>query len=281
MKLGVIGGGVVGQATARTYLEHVEEVQVYDVVKERSTVGDNLARVMELSDIIFLCLPEAAINPFFQSLPPGAMEDVRGKNLVLKSTVPIGTTRRLHREYGLDNLVHSPEFLTTRCAFTDAQVPSRNIIGYPGWNFKGGCEPKDYLEEFKQPYEQGLVSLTTLYMQRWPHVPIHFLKSDESEAAKLILNGYFAVKVSYFNEVNLMCRKMDLDWNRVLQGVITDGRVGGSHTKVPGPDGNYGFGGTCLPKDLLQLIHNIEESGAAAPVCRAVHERNKLDRGRN
>lgn len=256
MRIGIIGGGVVGQATARTYLEHVDEVFVYDTMKQRSTHPFDY--VIDYSDIIFICVPEAHVEDIFS---PYALKGRMDCNFVLKSTVPIGTTRRLSEKYSLANLTHSPEFLTARCAVTDAQLPSRNIIGTPNGLFRDSL-------------------LQRVYKERFPAVPILHMTSDESEAVKLILNGFFAAKVSYFNEVNAMCHRLGLSWDHITKGVLSDGRVAHSHTKVPGPDGNYGFGGACLPKDLLQLITCIEDSGVSAPLCRAALERNKIDRER-
>lgn len=272
MRIGVVGGGVVGQATARSYLEHVDEVRVYDMLPERRTVVS--LEELDACELVFICLPEKEVEVLFT-------HPLFNPHLsyVIKSTVPVGTTRKLAEKYSLTNLVHSPEFLTARCAMTDAQIPSRNVIGYPGWNFRSGCNLDDYIKEFTQPHEQGLATLCRLYKQRFPGVPCHVMRSDESEALKLIQNGFFAAKVSYMNEVWVMCNRLGLDWGRVRAALLADGRIAHAHTMVPGPDGRFGYGGSCLPKDLTQLIDCIEQSGASAPVCRAVQERNKLDRG--
>lgn len=301
MKLGIIGGGVVGSATARAFLEHVEEVRVYDKVKERRT--HDMAETLSC-DIVMVCLPTPQVKDglacdtsyvenFFAEVSSYYAET----NFVLRSTVPVGFTRKMVEKMGLRNLVHSPEFLTARCAMVDAQIPSRNVIGYPGWNFKSGGTVEDYLKDFTQDYERGLVALLKLYSQRWPHVPIFVMKSDTSEGLKLIQNSFFAVKVSFFNEVHAFCKAkgMGSEWEQILSALLADGRIHPSHTQVPGPDGSFGFGGTCLPKDLASLInllheakqHQILDSKQAREVgygslnslvCEAAYERNKLDR---
>ena len=249
MRIGVVGGGVTGNATARSYLEHAEQVRVYDVDSTRKT--HDLYEVLEC-DLVFLCLPETVLDSFV----PGFHCDA---HLVLKSTVPIGTTKKLQKRF--PKIIHSPEFLTARCAVEDAQMPARNIIGSPGI---GSEETSSLLEG--------------LYWKRFPGIPIHCMSSDESEAVKLIQNGFFACKVAFFNEVY---KGLNFDlagvtsWNRVLRAVITDGRIGHSHTRVPGPDGKMGFGGTCLPKDLLMLIQAL---GNEAEVTQAAMERNARDR---
>lgn len=263
--IGVVGGGVVGRATARTYLEHVEEVRVWDVVKERSTHAylDGLA----LADVVFVCLPTPQIKDslkldldcveqFFSQVP----RPLLGANFVLRSTVPIGTTRYLVEKYRLPNLVYSPEFLTSRCAVTDAQIPSRNIIGFP---------------VASEWVETSWAKVVDLYQRRFPGVPNYLMSSDESEAVKLFQNSFFATKVAFWNECRTLADKLGLDWERVMEGILSDGRISPSHTQVPGPDGKRGFGGTCLPKDLSCLVSQLLESVLPATVTSAAALRNK------
>jgi UDPglucose 6-dehydrogenase len=253
--IGVVGNGVVGSATARTYLEHVAQVYIYDT--------DSLKCVHSLetvlaSDIIFICLPEGAVPGFFPEKP----SEVDAKRCyVIKSTVPIGTTKALQKRHGLDNLIHSPEFLTARCSFTDAQIPSRNIIGIPSEISYGASE------------------LHELYHQRFPQVPIFSMSSNESEAVKLIQNSFFAVKVAFWNEMKGLSDKLGMDWNNILDGILSDGRIETSHTQVPGPDGKKGFGGFCLPKDLNELTAFIAQKGLCNLVTSAAAIRNRqIDR---
>ena len=292
MRVGIIGGGVVGRATARAFIEHVNEVRVYDVVKERRT--HDLWQIVgsDACDLVFLCLPTpqkpgemacdtSIIEGFFNEMSE-RYTSLKGVNFVLRSTVPIGTTRKLCEKYHLPNLVHSPEFLTARCAIQDAQMPARNIVGIPR-------SPSGIKKE-KQTCTGELIQL---YSKRFPGVPVHVLTSDESEAVKLFQNSFFAVKVAFWNECRALSDKLGMDWERVLEAVLADGRIGHSHTKVPGPDGKRGFGGTCLPKDLANLIQCMKDAGSLTfshdvagmvgfgtvdGVCQAAYDRNLLDR---
>ncbi len=261
MRVGVVGGGVVGHATARSYIEHVEEVRVYDIVKEKAThcLGFVLA-----CDIVFVCLPTpqkkdslecdtTCVEDFLASLP----DDCLTQNYVLRSTVPIGFTKKMREKYSLPNLVHSPEFLTARCAVNDAQLPARNIIGGYG-NKDESLRPQIDAETNDYPCH---TLLEKLYQSRYPHVPIHCMTSDESEAVKLFQNSFFAVKIAFFNECNQLAKKLGLDWQAVMNAILADGRISPSHTKVPGPDGLRGFGGTCLPKDLASLVTQMTMAG--------------------
>ena len=263
MKIGVIGNGVVGNATARCFMEHAE-VRVFDRVAERRTHG--LMQTLD-SSIVFVCVPEGQLDSVFREMPD------RLGNFAIKSTCPIGTTRKLAEKYGLKNLVHSPEFLTARCAVTDAQLPARNIIGIPN---------RMNLQPDSDGYERSICgeALDKLYEKRFPGVPIHLMTSDESEAVKLIQNSFFAVKVAFFNEVNELAQRLGLDWEVIRAALLADGRIAHSHTQVPGPDGKYGFGGACLPKDLTQLITQMHEAGTNYGVCTAALDRNEHDRER-
>jgi hypothetical protein len=84
------------------------------------------------------------------------------------------------------------------------------------------------------------------------------MTSDESELVKYMANCFFAVKVTFFNEMKLLCEKLDLDWDVLLHGVLSDGRIAHSHTDVPGHDGQRGYGGTCVLPDAKVLLN---ESG--------------------
>lgn len=256
MRIGIVGGGVVGRATARCYLEHVDEVRVYDVVGERAT--HSLEETLECS-LVLVCLPETTLDEFFDANP------FSGVNYVLRSTVPIGTTRRLRKEYNL-NIIHSPEFLTERCAITDAQMPARNVIGVP---YDVGHERASTV----------IGPLRRLYERRFPSVQVLTMTSDESEAVKLMTNAFFACKISIFNEFMCLADELGLDWDSVIEGILSDGRIAHSHTAVPGPDGKRGFGGKCLPKDLEMLFDQFKDKNEAQ-VIDAVIGRNNRDRER-
>ena len=263
MKIGVIGNGVVGSATAHAFREH--EVRITDRMRAKET--HQLSDVLEC-DIVFICLPTpqkegslecdtSAIDGFFQfSLP----ERFKRANFVLRSTVSVGYTRAAREWFGLPNLVHSPEFLSARTAKEDACNPTRMIIG---------CS-----EELLGTYHP----LFDLYRRRWPKVSIFLMTSDESEFVKLMQNSFSAVKVAFFNEVRTFADAKSLDWDRCLEALLAGGWINPMHTQVPGPDGKRGFGGTCLPKDLASLVHQLDAASLNATVCLAALHRNNADR---
>lgn len=264
MKIGVIGGGVVGAAIAKCYdgWNPAEagpdcEATVWDVNPlRRYPAGQQSHHRACSADVVFVCLPEGRLDDFFKArdVSPSTV------NYVIKSTCPIGTTRRLAQTYGLKNIVHSPEFLTERTADHDAAYPQINVIG---------------LVDKDAPW------LVNLYRNRFPGVPVRAMAAEESEAVKLFMNGFFAVKVAYWNEVAALADGLGIGYNVIREAIVAEGRVHPLHTLVPGPDGKKGFAGRCLPKDLEHLRREIESRGMRAYVTGAAAYRNRyVDRPR-
>ena len=157
---------------------------------------------------------------------------------VLKSTVVPGTTRQLSEKYPKLNIVFNPEFLTERHARFDFLNQSRIILGFPN----------DLGEDQKTLTS---VKIMKLYDSRFSGN--NFIKTnyETAELIKYFNNLFFAVKVSFMNEMKLVTDKMpQINWSKAVRGFVSDGRVGDSHLQVPGPDGKRGFGGSCFPKDI-------------------------------
>lgn len=261
--IGVIGGGFVGRAIARGF-NLFANVKLYDIQPERAS--HTFEETVD-SDFVFLCLPTpmnengeadiSAIDKFFLSLSEmsaEAFEKAKKPIYIVKSTVPIGTTQWLANEFSHLKIVHNPEFLTARSACLDFVIPARHVVG---------GEP-----ELRKEVVQ-------LLSERFPAVPCFEMTSDESEFVKYCANSFFATKVLFFNEMRLLADKMGLDWDSVLQGVLSDGRIAKSHTDVPGSDRDYGVGGICLPKDLNALINIMKSNGIDPKILEAVWSQNK------
>jgi len=257
MNLGIIGKGFVGNAILQG-LNHYYNLKVYDVDPKKST--HTFEEVVDC-DLVFLCVPtpmhkdtgECDLS-YIESVFEKVNETLSSCVFAIKSTVPVGTTRKLNEKYKNIKIIHSPEFLTARTAATDFICPARHVVG--------GSE------------ENGAFKLKQIYEERFPGVPCHTMTSDESEFVKYFANCFFATKVSYFNEMAVFARACGLDWNKVIEGVMSDGRIGISHYQVPGHDGNFGFGGTCFPKDINALIKSFEKAGANPIMLKAAWERN-------
>jgi UDPglucose 6-dehydrogenase len=260
--IGIVGCGFVGKAVAKGFAQFAD-IRIYDVDAKKTT--HSFEETIDC-DFVFLCLPTPMISAeggkANLSILNGCIEkinDTEGRNehsiFILKSTVPIGTTKGLSEQYGDIRIVHNPEFLTARSAIIDFICPARTIVGAE--NATTGLKVQGLLE------------------RRFPGTPCIAMTSQESETVKYMANCFFATKVMFFNEMKLFIDKKELDWNRIIRGVMSDGRIGTSHYEVPGHDGDKGFGGTCFPKDINSLIDVMEKSDVDPIVLKAVWEQNK------
>ena len=256
--VGIVGNGFVGGAVANG-LKDFCDVRIYDVDPERSTHRYN---DVVFSEFVFVCLPTpmydveggdcnlSIVEKFFEELPT-ICEGI----FVLKSTVPIGTTRRLREKYPHLKIVHNPEFLTAANANRDFVNADRHVIG-------GNEEWTTPLREF--------------YEYCYPNIPVFTMQSEESECVKYFANCFLATKLMVFNEMKILTESIpDVDYDTIMKGVISDRRIGKSHYNVPGPDGEYGFGGTCFPKDINALIHTMCKHDMNPMILNAVWEQNK------
>ena len=103
--------------------------------------------------------------------------------------------------------------------------------------------------------------IKSIYSKVFPRVPIIKTSSTIAEMIKYFTNCYLSTKVSFANEMYQICESLDIDYDKVIEYAVRDERIGSSHLNVPGPDGDFGFGGHCFPKDLNALINLAEKHG--------------------
>lgn len=258
-RIGIVGNGFVGNAVAKGFASTKKvEVLIYDIDESRRTHDyDDVISC----DYVFVCLPTpmthteggvcnlSFVENFFDDI--GDSDSI----FIIKSTVPIGTTKKLSEDYPRLKIVHNPEFLTAVNAEYDFIHSDRHVIG-----------GKQYI----------LRDVQKLYKICFPNIPVYTMNSDESEATKYFANCFLASKLMIFNEMKILCENLGtIDYSKVIDGVVSDSRIGKSHTMVPGPDGEYGFGGTCFPKDINALITTMKENGMDPLVLESVWEQNK------
>jgi len=270
MKLGIVGQGFVGTAV-KEVMSNYYECNTFDIKQDCNC--NTLRELVTKSDIIFVCVPTPMNKD--RSCNTNIVEDVisdindsvhidglnhnpkTDKIVVIKSTVPPGTTDRLNGENDNVTVIFNPEFLTEANFIEDFKNQNRIIIG--------GKRP-------------ATTKLRQIYSLVFPNVPIIKTGSTTAEMVKYFTNTFLATKVSFANEMNLICDKLGIDYDKVVEYSIYDERLGKSHWAVPGPDGHYGFGGSCFPKDINALIKVAEKMDVPPNILSAAWDTNTLVR---
>jgi len=262
--IGVIGRGFVGTAVAHGFSPSVgydAEVRVYD--KDPTKKGCELHEVVEKSEVVFISVPtpsnkDGSINLDILSQCLKEINNVYMPEFdtifLVRSTIVPGTTSNLQDQFPNLRLVFNPEFLTERSANFDFISQSRFVLG-------GEIENTNAIAElYRHRFGQSISIIETNF--------------ETAELIKYACNTYFATKVSFLNEMRLISDAVNADWDQLIDGFIRDGRIGSSHTNVPGPDGKFGFGGSCFPKDIQALIHFGNDLGLDLPVLQGAWETN-------
>jgi len=176
--------------------------------------------------------------------------------IVDKSTVPVGTARQVARIVGETNpeadfdVASNPEFLREGAAISDFMRPDRVVIGVESER------AETVLRAIYQP----------LFLQETPIVKTSI---ETAELTKYAANAFLATKISFINEIALLCDAIGADVVSLAKGIGMDGRIG-SKFLHPGP----GYGGSCFPKDTLALMRIAQENGESLRVVEAAIEAN-------
>ncbi|MEM1658455.1 MAG: nucleotide sugar dehydrogenase [Candidatus Jordarchaeales archaeon] len=269
MRSAVIGAGVVGRATGIGLQMYGYEVIFYDVNPEKTAelekqgfkVARSVKEAVRWSDISFVCVQTPYVDSrvdlsYLKSAIMSIGESLDGENyhvVAVRSTVPPFTTRnivvpllqecsglRVGKDFGV---CFNPEFLREASALQDFLNPARVVIG------EVDKRAGDVLEEVYKPFK----------------APIIRTNPETAEVIKYVANTFLATKISFFNEVYLLCAKLGLDPNLVAETVALDPRIG-----KYGIYGGRPFGGSCLPKDLKTFIQFFRENGVEPTLLSAV-----------
>lgn len=261
--IGVIGKGFVGSAVAFGFSEATgwnAEIRIYD--KDQSKSLNSLEDTVNNSDFIFVSVPTPAKRngDIDLSILNNAISDIASvienkDNIVLvRSTVSPGTTREMQDKFPELRIVFNPEFLTERSAKFDFINQTRVILG----------GDSNYTSKVRDLYKQRFGEF----------LPVVETTFETAELIKYMNNLFFATKVSFLNEMFHISDKVGANWEDAINGFILDARIGHSHLQVPGPDGKFGFGGSCFPKDIQAMINFAKKIDVQTSVLDGVWKTN-------
>jgi len=288
MKIGILGAGYVGLVTGACFAELDHDVSCLDVdpkkvdlinsgespiyepklgglLKKHSggtlNAFNDAAEALPGSEAVFVCVGTPSGKDGSTDLSyvenaarmlGKALSETKGCTVVVKSTVPPGTTMKvadLVRESGAQDftVAMNPEFLREGSAVDDFMNPDRIVIG-----------TEDALARKKM---KDLYSFTT--------APIVQVDLKTAEMIKYSSNAFLACKISFMNELGNICKKLRIDIYEVLEGMKYDPRIGGKHMSA-----GAGYGGSCFPKDVASLINFSRRSGVEPVLLNAVRKIN-------
>lgn len=226
--IGIVGLGVLGGAALNYYTKNKYEVVTYDIAKPctgKESFKD--------ADIIFICIPTpykngkcdlSALWYTLKWLP-------KDKIIVIRSTIPPGTTDKFAKKYTGD-VLFNPEFLDSSKAEYDFEFPERQIIGIPSFSVSSRSENLEYLPKANRMFVMSAI---------------------EAECVKYMGNTFFAMKNVFANIWYDYCKEIGVNYDKVREAVGAELRIGYVHLQVP-HKGGRGAGGSCLPKELAATI---------------------------
>lgn len=160
--------------------------------------------------------------------------------IIIKSTIPVGFTEEMRKRYKNNNIIVSPVFARESSSLSDNLHPSRVIIGCPKDDKELLLRADGYVKLLKE----GILD---------KDVPFLFTGLTEAEAIKLFTNAYLAMRVAYFNELDTYSKIKGLDTADIINGICYDPRIGDYYNNP-----SFGYGGSSLPNDAMQLKANFE-----------------------
>jgi nucleotide sugar dehydrogenase len=254
--IGFIGTGWIGQNYCNNFRERGYETVQYS---KEAGFEENMDKIKDC-EIVFIAVP-TPFKPetgFDFSIVESVLPLIgEGKIAVIKSTILPGTTANLQEKFPNIFLFHSPEFLTEATAKYDAANPARNIVGYTKKSFTRAQEVMSVLP--LAPFESI--------------VPV-----KEAELVKYAGNCWFYFKVVFMNMVYDVANKLGIDYDKVIEMMAADKRIGRSHLDAV-HHGGRGAGGDCFIKDMAAFNQIYEELMGndlyGVNLLSAVQEKNK------
>ena len=257
--IGIVGQGFVGKAIKEGF-KNTFIVETYDKYLEDESSCVSLRQLVNKAEIIFVCVPtpmkkdgSCDISIVYDVVYELDQLGTHDHIAVIKSTVPPGTTSILNNACENIQIIFNPEFLTEANYIADFKNQSHIVIGGP---------------------RPASTRVKELYRKAFYKTPIIKTGSSVAEMVKYFINCFLATKVSFANEFEQLCDRLDVDYDKVLEYALYDDRLGKTHFSTPGPDGKRGFGGSCFPKDINALLTVAQQVGVDPIVLLGVWNKN-------
>ena len=259
-KLGIIGKGFVGSAVSAGF-STAKQYVVDPRISEDNTI-DKLVSEFD-PPLTFVCVPtppneDGSVNVDIVSEVLQELNDCEYKGIVVvKSTIIPDYLHVFKKSYKL-KIVYNPEFLTEANASNDFVNPNMQVLG-------GKWKDCDTVEKAYNRYSDVRV------------VPTFKVDLSTASLIKYTINSWLATKVVFFNELYKLQQASSsmVSWEQFTDMLTRDPRMGNSHMKVPGPDGQYGFGGHCFPKDTEALINYAQSKNIKLSLLEKAVSKNK------
>ena len=256
--------GALQEGRMPIYEPGLDRLVADNVAAGRLSFGDDMAAAIDGAEAVFIAVGtptrrgdgHADVSYVNAAAEQVAHALTRYAVIVTKSTVPVGTGRRIAeimRRARPDlefDVASNPEFLREGSAIGDFMRPDRVVIG------TDSERARDVLRRLYRP----------LYLIE---APILFTNLETAELTKYAANAFLAMKVTFINEMADLCEKVGADVHDVARGIGLDGRIGRKFLH-PGP----GFGGSCFPKDTLALMRIAQDWGAPSRLVEATVQVN-------
>jgi len=238
--IGFIGQGFIGKNMADDFVDRGYQVIRYDKDENSS----NKDKIKEC-DFVFIAVPTPSTPAGFDDSILTEVLSLVGEDKVaiIKSTIKIGTTEKLQKLYPNKYILHSPEFLTEKNAANDTKFPPRNVIGFT---------------EKSKDKAQDVLNLL-------PPAQHNFIvESKEAELVKYMGNNFLFLKVIFANLIYNIADKKGVDYQKVVEIVGFDPRIGHGHLQINHQSGHSnkagrGAGGHCFIKDMAALVEMFKE----------------------
>jgi nucleotide sugar dehydrogenase len=287
MIVNIIGYGYVGSGMGFLCKKNNVDFCTYDVIAKNEPLA--IQNFNQLNDLVHFSEKHNDINFYIIAVPTPSSDDgscnitivekvlsdlvnitTKKSHIIIKSTIKPGTSKYLYDKYiksvGAEHisLTFCPEFLREKTFEDDIYNASFVLLG---------TNQKDNESDISQLFK-------ALYSHN-PQIQLIFKGYEECELFKYTINVYLSVKVWYFNEINVICEKLNVDYNNLKDLFHLEPRIGDSHIDVPGHDGFKGFGGKCLPKETRGMCHLQQTLGIDNQILQHILKRNDIFRDGN